>query len=407
MTARVDELGGSFNGTEYPQTIRTSGCTILVHGGKCDSCKSFRPTLRAMYSHWCHKKSPGKFANNRYLNTPEKSGKLERLASRVLTAEQQLKRLNEKIEVAANENGVSVDESLHNDLCRIMESSEEEVHKTFPDGTFQRLFWDQQRKASRLSDVWQMRWHPAMIRWCLNLKLLSTSAYHALRTSGFMKLPSERTLRDYTHYVKARTGFQEDVEVELVKEVGLDDLPEWKKHVVLLLDEMKIKESIVYDKHNAQVIGFVDLGDVNNQLAEFETKFHQNDSGINRPIATHILALMVRGIFMKLEFPYAHFPTTNLTGPCLFSIVWEAIERLEGLGFKVLVVTADGVSSNHKFFKLHGDAKGECCYKVPNPYTSENRSVFFVSDVPHLMKTTRNCWSNSFAHSNHRKLWVS
>ena len=70
---------------------------------------------------------------------------------------------------------------------------------------------------------------------------------------------------------------------------------------------MKVKEGIVYDKHNAHVTGFV--GDVNNQLADFETQCHQNDSGMNRPVATHILALMVRGIFMKLEFLYAHFLT--------------------------------------------------------------------------------------------------
>jgi len=111
VTAFIDELGGSFNGSEYAQTVRTTGCTLLVHGGKCDSCKSFRPTLRAMYSRWCHRKSPHKFANNRYLNTPEKSVKLGRLASRVFTAEQQLKRLKERIEAAANENGVSVDDA--------------------------------------------------------------------------------------------------------------------------------------------------------------------------------------------------------------------------------------------------------------------------------------------------------
>jgi len=79
--------------------------------------------------------------------------KLGRLASRILTAEQQLKRLKERIGAAANENGVSVDESLHNDFCCIMESSEGEVHKAFPDSTFQCLFWDQQRQASRISDV--------------------------------------------------------------------------------------------------------------------------------------------------------------------------------------------------------------------------------------------------------------
>ena len=54
-----------------------------------------------------------------------------------------------------------------------------------------------------------------MIRWCLNLKLLSSA-----RTSGFMKLPSERLLCDYTHHVKARSGFQDDVDADLVNLVS-------------------------------------------------------------------------------------------------------------------------------------------------------------------------------------------
>ena len=33
-------------------------------------------------------------------------------------------------------------------------------------------------------------------------------------------------------------------------------------------DKMKVRESLVYNKHSAQVIGFVQLGD--NQLSEFE-----------------------------------------------------------------------------------------------------------------------------------------
>ena len=30
-------------------------------------------------------------------------------------------------------------------------------------------------------------------------------------------------------------------------------------------------------------------------------------------------------------------------------------------------------------------------YKVKNPFTSEDRLIFFLSDPPHLVKTTRNC----------------
>ena len=33
---------------------------------------------------------------------------------------------------------------------------------------------------------------------------------------------------------------------------------------------MKIKEDIVYDKHTWEMIGFVKLGDVNDQLLELE-----------------------------------------------------------------------------------------------------------------------------------------
>ena len=215
-----------------------------------------------------------------------------------------------------------------------------------------------------------------------------------------MQLPSERTLRDYTHYVKARSGFQDDVDEELVKEAKLKDLPNWKKHVVVLLDEMKLKENLVYDKHEANVVGFVDVGDFNNQIIELE-----ECSSSDVSLLLHVLVLMVRGIFTKLEFPYAHFLTKDLTGEQIFSIVWEAIERLEKLGFKVLVVTADGASSNRKIFKMHGDGF-EVCYKTKNPYTSEDRSIFFVSDPPHLMKTTRNCWLHLHGHGNTRDMWV-
>jgi hypothetical protein len=63
-------------------------------------------------------------------------------------------------------------------------------------------------KAATVKDPRQIRWHPLMIKWCLNLKLISGAAYHTVQSSGFLCLPSERTLRDYTHYVKGQQGFQ-------------------------------------------------------------------------------------------------------------------------------------------------------------------------------------------------------
>ena len=62
--------------------------------------------------------------------------------------------------------------------------------------------------------------------------------------------------RDYTHYFKSKTGFQSEVDKMLVEEVSLGSYTDWQKYVVILFDEMKVRESLVYDKHSSQVIGF-------------------------------------------------------------------------------------------------------------------------------------------------------
>ena len=55
-----------------------------------------------------------------------------------------------------------------------------------------------------------------------------------------------------------------------------------------------------------------------------------------------MLTFMVRGIFTKLEFPYAQFPTRGVTADKLFPIVWDAVRNLEECGLKVMVITCDG-----------------------------------------------------------------
>lgn len=70
-------------------------------------------------------------------------------------------------------------------------------------------------------------------------------------------------------------------------------------------------------------------------------------------------------------------------------------------------IVADGASSNRRFFRMHHAKEGEIIYQVKNLYSCDDRYLYFISDTPHLLKTTRNCWSNSFGHSNKRALWVS
>ena len=80
-------------------------------------------------------------------------------------------------------------------------------------------------------------------------KLLSGDAYYAPRTSGFLKLPSERTLRDYLQYFSSKPGFQSDIHQQLLEEANITTLPKSRRYVSLIIDEMKIKEGLVYNKH--------------------------------------------------------------------------------------------------------------------------------------------------------------
>ena len=88
--------------------------------------------------------------------------------------------------------------------------------------------------------------------------------------SGLIKLPSERTLRDYTHYVPPQTGFQEAIPEQLAREAKLNEIEEWQKFVCLTYDEMKVKQGLVYNKYTDQLVGFVALDSVNDHILEFE-----------------------------------------------------------------------------------------------------------------------------------------
>ena len=124
---------------------------------------------------------------------------------------------------------------------------------------------------------------------------------------------------------------------------------EWKNYVILLIDEIKVRERLVYDKYDNRVVGFVELDDIEHALSQLK---EQNESYMP-PVATHLLTLMVRGFFTSLKFPYTHFPTADVTGNQIVPVVWEAIECLERRKFKVVAITSDGASCNRRFIHLH------------------------------------------------------
>ena len=173
-----------------------------------------------------------------------------------------------------------------------------------------------------------------MIRWCLYIHYRSSGAYEALRQSGVLKLPSQRTLRDYTHHTEAAPGFSSEVDSMLIKAIEISTCPERNKCVLLLLDEMHVREGLVYDKHCGELIGFTNLGDVNSRLDAFEQALSSNSE--HQPaLAKTVMVFMVRGLFSKLQFAYAQFPCSQVRGDKLYHPFWEAVCRLENCGLKV------------------------------------------------------------------------
>ena len=100
---------------------------------------------------------------------------------------------------------------------------------------------------------------------------------------------------------------------------------------------MHIKENLVYDKYSGEQIGFANLGDVNGHLDAYEKSLNSSEK-LSPKLAKSVLVLMVRGLFSKLQFAYAQFPCSSLTGNKMYGPFWEAVGRLENCGFKVRTV---------------------------------------------------------------------
>jgi hypothetical protein len=160
---------------------------------------------------------------------------------------------------------------------------------------------------------------------------------------------------------------------------------------------MKIQEGLVFDAESGHITGYVDTGDMNTMFKCFEVCMKGKDDHHSKSVATHMLAVCVRGIFLKMDYPLAQFPTKTISGSELYDVIWNAIRRLKEIGLEVILIVADGICNNRKFFKQHQAAdcmKEGVVYRVKNIY-DPTKYIWFMSDICHLIKTTRNCWSNS------------
>ena len=103
---------------------------------------------------------------------------------------------------------------------------------------------------------------------------------------------------------------------------------------MLIFDEMKIKEGLVWSAESNKLLDFTDI--------EYE--------GIGDQIATNILQFFLKFVF-RFAFPCAYFAVKNLTGIQVSNAFWEGIYLLHRFGFNSVLSICDGASENRKFIQ--------------------------------------------------------
>ncbi len=319
----------------------------------------------------------------------------EKLRATVVADRLRCKELEKRIENLQSKlekHAVNVSEPLEKDLISIM--SGQNLDST----PHMKFFWEQQMHLLQTNKMGR-RYHPQVIRLALSIHCKSPSAYRELRESGALILPSERVLRDYKNYFKPGAGISkeniEELKDKTSEHTGI------QKYVAVIMDEMKLQENLVFDKTSGELIGFIDLGD---PLTTFANVDEDSDQ-----IASHALAFLVRGLCTHLKHVVAYYFTGNVTSFQLMPLFWKVVAVLETtVKLKVIAAVNDGASPNRKFFALHGKLGGKLpdglVYKTPNLFCL-SRMIYFFADVPHLIKTARNCLYNSGSGSCSRYMW--
>ena len=291
----TDTCTSPLHQTEFNRAL---SCQILTTANQCEECiSSERRVAKATKRKRDNLTVPAK------LNAPISQTSTERVKLTLQGYRAENRALKSQIEEIKQEletSAVPVSQELNKDLTDIMGGIDQE--KIPP---FMRLFWEEQQNYLSSSKT-GIRYHPMVIKFCLGLAAKSASAYDELRydekkQTGILILPSRRTLRSYKNYIRPKQGFNSSIITELCTKVK--DFSEVEKNIVILMDEMKIQENLVWDKHTGELIGFVNLGDIDLNYAALQK--------VDK-VASHVLVFLIRSIVNPLKFSLANFVTMGL-----------------------------------------------------------------------------------------------
>lgn len=209
-----------------------------------------------------------------------------------------------------------------------------------------RYFYEDQKKCGEGYNG--NRWSPITIRIALSIFSRSPAAYKALKSFNIFKLPSASTLKKRSQVYDNTPGInhnylceQQQKYEELKIQTQNKGSPIPKGDGLLIFDEVKVIEKLIWNSKNHKFIGFAMeekefplLNDISNEVSE--------------PKPTqYILQFFWRDLTSKFDLigPYFTFGSPvrqdNLL-PCIL----ESLRTLNSYGFSTSVLVCDGASSN-------------------------------------------------------------
>ena len=125
-------------------TVRHINCEILVSDNvRCGICATHRHSLSSQvvqHSKRTHEVSLESHANNHYLRSPELRIKLSLHQKCRRNMQKRMIRLKNKLQVAANQRGVLLDDADHNDFKELLISESGKISKQYLKNSFEYLF---------------------------------------------------------------------------------------------------------------------------------------------------------------------------------------------------------------------------------------------------------------------------
>lgn len=173
---------------------------------------------------------------------------------------------------------------------------------------------------------------PQVRSFALSLHFYSPKAYRYVREKFNNKLLSVSTIKSWYRVVDGSPGFTDEslkaIELRYKEKSGI---------VNLVLDEMSIKNEIIYDKKKFH--GGISFGTVHN----FDSAYSDNDN-----LITAKNALVLMAVFMNESWriPIGYFLIRSLNSEERANILTLAFELLQKANCKVYSITFDGAASN-------------------------------------------------------------